>query len=97
MTYTEIIHITEAEAEEFFTQTRLISDPPSGLAALVSWETGSDQLTILMVWSDASGRGDFSAERVMPLLESGKIPAGKPERIHPVHLLVRDGQTAVFS
>lgn len=91
MTFTEIVKTTVAEAEEVFSKTRMVTDPPDGLAAVVGWESGPDEVTMLMVWSDAGARGDFAAERMMPLLEDGSFRPATPQRLHPTHLFFRDG------
>ncbi len=90
MPFTEIVTGPRAEAERVFAETGLVADPPEGLAALIAWETGSDELTTVMVWATPGARGDFAAERMMPLLEDGTFRPSSPERLHPTHLFVRD-------
>lgn len=94
MSFTEVAVTTPAEVEEVFAKSRTLTDPPAGLVALVGWETGPNEVTVVMVWSDPSARGDAAVERFMPMLEDGSFRPAKPERIHPTHLFV-DGHIAV--
>ena len=89
MPFAEVVVTTPAEVEEVFERARVLTDPPAGLVAVVGWETGPDEVTVVMVWSDPSARGDAALERFMPMLEDGTFRPTKPERIHPTHLLVR--------
>ena len=91
MPFTEVVVTTPAEVDEVFTRTRTLTDPPEGLVAVVGWETGPDETTVVMVWSDPASRGDAAVERFMPMFDDGMFRPAKPERIHPTHLLVRGG------
>lgn len=75
------------------TEARMLDDPPAGLAALLSWEEPDDQVTIVMCWDSPAHRGEFAAERMMPLFERGVLgeAAGDPDRLTPFEVYVRDG------
>ena len=89
MSFAEVVVTTPAEVGEVFERARVLTDPPAGLVAVIGWETGADETTVVMVWSDPSARGDAALERFMPMFEDGTCRPAKPERIHPTHLLVR--------
>lgn len=77
--------------KRLFEKSRLISDPPPGLRAVVAWETSDGQGRALVVWDSASQRGDWAAERVVPLYAAGALE-GVPgsDRLQPEILWMRD-------
>lgn len=77
--------------KRLFDKSCLVSDPPPGLRAAVAWETPDGQGRALVVWDSAGERGDWAAERVVPLFAAGELE-GVPEsgRLHPDVLWIRD-------
>lgn len=80
-----------AVIDKVLTEARMIDDPPRGLAALLSWEEADEHVTIVMCWDTPGHRGDFAAERMMPLFESGVLgdEAGDPDRVVPFKVYIR--------
>ena len=66
----------------------LFDQPPNGLVAAVSWESGDDETTTVMVWDSPSDRGDFAFQKMMPLIEQGGITS-KPEIVQPFRVFIR--------
>ncbi|MEX1280571.1 MAG: hypothetical protein AB1Z55_07590 [Acidimicrobiia bacterium] len=77
----EELAIVDAEAG-------LFSDPPPGLAAAVAWESGEGEVTCLMVWDTPGQRGDFAFQKMMPLIESGRVGAD-PDVLQPTRIYLR--------
>ena len=90
MPFTEIVTGRKTEIEQFMAETEMLTDPPPGFVAAVGWETGTEELTVVMVWATPGARGDFAVERAMPVFEAATLRPPSPERIHPTHLYVRD-------
>jgi hypothetical protein len=86
--FIDVVTTSPAELAIVDAEAGIFSNPPPGLAAAISWESGDDQVTCLMVWDTPGQRGDFAAERMMPLLASGRV-SGEPERLKPHQLFVR--------
>lgn len=89
--FVETVTVARAPAREFTDRTRLLSDPPPGLAAYVAWESGDDEVTVVVVWETPAARGGFAVDRVMPLFEDGTLgdEHGHPQRLTPFEVYVR--------
>jgi hypothetical protein len=66
--------------QQWTSRLRLVSEPPSALAALVAWDVGDDTITSVHVWDNPSAVADFFVERVQPLIEAEGPPDYKPVR-----------------
>jgi hypothetical protein len=66
--------------EQWTTRLRLVSEPPSALAALVAWDVGNDTITSVHVWDNPAAVADFFVERVQPVIEAEGQPDYKPVR-----------------
>ena len=77
-----------SEIETVDAETGLFSDPPNGLLAAIGWDAGDELVTTVMVWETPAARGDFAFEKMMPLLETGRV-AGKPEILSPFRVFLR--------
>ncbi len=87
--FAETITITRAQAQTVWDHSRLFSEPPAGLLAAIAWESGGDdEITSVMVWETPAARGDFAAERMLPLYDAGILGEahGHPERVTPVQV-----------
>jgi len=75
--------------------SKLVSEPPEGLLACIVLPEGDGQMRGITVWETPGQRGDFAAEVMMPLFESGVLASvqNNPEPVRPVALFVR-GQGA---
>ena len=93
--FMETITATASEWHLVNEKTGLVSEPPAGLVAHVAWESGPDQVTAVMVWEAPGQRGDFAAEVMMPLFESGEL-AGVTANPSPVQAILAEfpGQTS---
>lgn len=91
--FTEIVTTSRAVADRVLAGSRLVSDPPAGLLAAIAWESGTDRVSLLMVWDTPAARGDFSFERMVPLLRSAEFAdvTDKPQRVAPVEVYLRSG------
>jgi hypothetical protein len=89
--FVEIVHAPAAELQQVFELSRLTSDPPAGLLAAVSYTEASGQSSALLVWEAPGQRGDWAAERMVPLFESGALTgaSGHPERVEPIEVWIR--------
>jgi hypothetical protein len=88
--FAETITIARSQAQAVWDHSRLFSEPPAGLLAAIAWESGGDDITSVMVWETPAARGDFAAERMVPLYEAGILGEahGHPERVTPVQVYV---------
>jgi hypothetical protein len=70
----------------------LLADPPDGLLSCVVLPDGDGRLTATMVWESPGQRGDWAAEVMMPLFESGQMDdvGSHPEPVEPIDLFVRE-------
>lgn len=86
------ITVSREVIQTVLTEARMIDDPPEGLAALLSWEEADEQVTMVMCWDTPAHRGEFAAQRMMPLFERGVLgeEAGDPDRVVPVEVYIRD-------
>jgi len=86
--FIDVVTAARSEIELVDERTGLFSDPPAGLLAAVSWESGDDRVTTVMVWDTPGARGDFAFQKMMPLIEQGGI-TGKPEIVKPFRVFIR--------
>lgn len=86
--FIDIVTAPRQEVEFVDEEAGLFSDPPDGLAAAVAWEVDDDNVTVLMVWETPGARGDFAAEKMMPLVEAGDVTT-KPEIVTPFRVFIR--------
>jgi len=91
--FVETVRAPRAEIEFVFREARLTSDPPPGLRAAISWELADGEAMALVVWDSPGERGDWAAERVVPLADAGAMAdhVGHPERATPIEVWVRSG------
>lgn len=89
--FAETVTTPRSAADTVWERSRLFSEPPTGLVAAIAWESGDDDVTTVMVWETPGARGDFAAERMVPLYEAGILGAehGHPDRVTPVQVYVR--------
>ena len=71
--------------------SKLVAEPPDGLLACIVLPEGDGQMRGITVWETPGQRGDFAAEVMMPLFESGVLASvqNSPEPVRPVALFVR--------
>lgn len=88
--FAETVTIPCTHAQAVWDRSRIFSEPPAGLLAAIAWESGRDNVTTVMVWETPAARGDFAAERMVPLYEAGVLGEehGHPERVTPVQVYV---------
>jgi len=67
----------------------LTSNPPAGLLSVAVWELDEDRVSALFLWETPEARGDFSAERIMPLVQAGEL-TGRPEGVQPFSFWSRE-------
>jgi hypothetical protein len=93
--FAETITIEHSLAQAVWDHSRLFTEPPTGLLAAITWESGGDDVTAVMVWETPAARGDFAAERLVPLFEAGILAEehGHPERVTPLQVYLRAPQT----
>jgi hypothetical protein len=91
--FVEIVHAPAAELEMVFEKSKLTTDPPPGLMAAMSWTEPDGTSSALLVWETPGERGDWAAERMVPLMESGAMAdaTGHPERVQPIEVWIRPG------
>ena len=89
--FVEIVHAPAAELQRVFELSRLTADPPLGLLAAVSYTEPNGESSTLLVWETPGQRGDWAAERMVPLFESGALTdaAGHPQRVEPIEVWLR--------
>ena len=82
---------TRNAAEETWSESRLLDDPPTSLLALLSWEEEDGQVTTVSVWESAASRGQVAADRMMPLFEQGVLDErhGSPHPVPAVRIYLR--------
>jgi hypothetical protein len=88
--FAETITIARPSIQAVWDHSRFFTEPPAGLLAAIAWESGGDDVTTVMVWETPAARGDFAAERMVPLFEAGVLGEehGHPERVTPIQLFV---------
>jgi hypothetical protein len=69
--FAETITTEPSLAQAVWDHSRLFTEPPAGLLAAITWESGGDDVTAVMVWESPAARGAFAAERMVPLFEAG--------------------------
>jgi hypothetical protein len=81
--FAETVTIARPLTQAVWDHSRLFSEPPVGLLVAIAWESGGDEVTTVMVWQTPAARGDFAAERMVPLFDAGVLGAehGHPERV----------------
>jgi hypothetical protein len=86
--FAETITIERSLAHAVWDHSRLFTQPPAGLLAAITWESGGDDGTAVMVWETPAARGDFAAECMVPLSRAGirGEEHGHPERVTPVQV-----------
>jgi hypothetical protein len=86
--FAETITLERSLLQAVWDHSRLFTDPPAGLLAAITWESGGDDVTAVMVWESPAARGDWAAERMVPLFEAGILGEehGHPERVTPVQV-----------
>jgi hypothetical protein len=96
--FAETITLPRAQAQTVSDHSRLFAEPPAGLLAAIAWEAGGDDITTVMVWETPAARGDFAAERMVPLVADGTLGEehGHPERVTPVELYLRAAGTGTM-
>ncbi len=92
--FMDVVVAPTDEIELVDEQAGLFRDPPNGLIAAISWESGDDETTTVMVWATPSDRGDFAFEKMMPLIEQGGI-SSKPGIVQPHRVFVRSSETDI--
>ncbi len=70
-------------------ETGFFSDPPEGLSAVIAWDAGDGNVTCLMVWDTPGQRGEFAFQKMMPLMESGRVQ-GDPDVLTPTRVFIRN-------
>ncbi|MDX1690282.1 MAG: hypothetical protein R3290_04575 [Acidimicrobiia bacterium] len=90
--FVDIVTTSLSALEDVVREGRLLSDPPEAMAAMFSWHEDDGQITTITVWDSAGERGDFAAERMMPLFEAGTLGEqhGSPRPVRTVHTYIRD-------
>lgn len=90
--FIEMVTGPPAQEARFRELTGILSDPPDALAALISWEVADQPgvVTTVLVWDSPAARGDWSAAKIMPLIQSGQLEPAHPNRLTPVEVYVRD-------
>lgn len=90
--FIDTITVPRPEWEFVTDQARIVADPPEGLIAAIAWDTGDGSVTAVMVWETPGARGDFSADRMMPLLANAppEAVAGSLTPVDPVTVFFRD-------
>ncbi len=89
--FIDVVTALRSEIELVDERVGLFRDPPAGLVAAISWESGGDQVTTVMVWETPGARGDYAFQKMMPLIEEGGI-TGKPEIVQPFRVFIRDSE-----
>ena len=71
--------------------SKLVTEPPDGLLACVVLPEGDGQMRCITVWETPGQRGDFAANVMMPLFDSGVLASvqNNPEPVQPVALFAR--------
>ena len=71
--------------------SKLVSEPPDGLLACIVLPEGDGQMRAITVWETPGQRGDWAANVMMPLFESGVLADvnSNAEPVRPVALFVR--------
>jgi len=71
--------------------SKLVSEPPDGLLACIVVPEGDGQMRAITVWETPGQRGDFAAQVMMPLFESGVLASvqNNPEPVRPAALFIR--------
>lgn len=87
--FVETITMPRDRWDHFSGTSELVTDPPDGLLALVSYEEGTDDVTVVHVWDTPAARGDFAVERVMPRFTEEELAVGGPDRRTPVDTYIR--------
>jgi hypothetical protein len=89
--FVEIVRAPAEELQRVMERSRLTSDPPPGLGAAVAFTEANGESAVLLVWDSPGERGDWAAERMVPLFESGEFTdaAGHPERVEPIEVWLR--------
>lgn len=89
--FVETVTLGRAEAETVWEHSRLFSEPPAGLASVIAWMSGVNEVTVLMAWDTAAARGDFALERMVPLYEAGTLGEqhGHPAAVDAVRVYLR--------
>ena len=90
--FMDVVVAPRSEIELVDERAGLFRDPPVGLVAAISWESGEDQVTTVMVWDTPGARGDFAFKKMMPLIEQGGITS-TPEVVQPFRLFIRSSAT----
>jgi hypothetical protein len=88
--FVEVVHAPAAEIEQVFEASRLTSDPPPGLMAAIAYTESNGESAALLVWETPGQRGDWAADRMVPLYESGALAdaSGHPERVEPIEVWI---------
>lgn len=70
----------------------MLDDPPPGLAAVVVLPDGDDDIVGVTVWDTPGQRGQWAADVMMPLFESGALAdvTSKPDPVTPISLFIRE-------
>ena len=70
----------------------MLDDPPPGLVAVIVVPDGEDDMIGITVWDTPGQRGEFAAQRMMPLFESGALAdvTSNPDPVTPISLYFRD-------
>jgi hypothetical protein len=89
--YMDKVTTSRDAAEEVWSESRLLDDPPGSLLALLAWEEEEGQVTTVSVWESAASRGEVAADRVMPLFEQGVLDGrhGSPHPVSAVRIYLR--------
>lgn len=90
--FVDTITVPRPEWEFVIAKTRIVDDPPEGLLAAIAWDAGGGEVTAVMVWETPAARGNFSADKMMPLLADAPpgALAGSLAPVDPVTLFLRD-------
>lgn len=89
--FIETVTAPREEHDEVLRASRLLDEPPPGLAASVSWEAADGMVTQLMVWDSPAARGEFAEKVMMPLFASGQLAnvTSDPTHHKPVRVWIR--------
>lgn len=89
--YMDKVTTTRDAAEEVYSASRLLDDPPESLLALLAWEEEDGQVTTVSVWESAASRGQVAADRFMPLFDQGVLDErhGSPHPVPTVRIYLR--------
>ncbi|MGI9577556.1 MAG: hypothetical protein ACR2OH_05125 [Microthrixaceae bacterium] len=68
-----------------------MKDPPPGLRACIVVPEGDHEMTMVWVWDTPGQRGDWAAEVMVPLFESGELAevTTNPAPVEPIDLFLR--------